>query len=202
MAAHAAPNRIEKIPIRAAEAETESNPRSSAQKSRDRAHCNLPLSADIPEAHREARRHASAVPSSGTAILTTCLTPEALPSELLKIAPYAVIGFVPAIKKYQSAQYDRQQERCGANQPDFAFGISSRFARRIRGVFFVHLVFLLSAVSRHQRPISFLARRSASTMPETRPPQRTRILSQSSSSTSRSSPTKMTATPFLLLLRH
>ena len=36
----------------------------------------------------------------------------------------------------------------------------------------------------------------ASTMPETRPPQRTRILSQSSSSTSRSSPTKMTATPF------
>ena len=79
--------------------------------------------------------NASAVPSSGTAILTTCLMPEALPSELLKIAPYAVIGFVPAIKNTSPPSTIASRNAAARISQTLLLDISSRFARRIRGVF-------------------------------------------------------------------
>ncbi len=78
---------------------------------------------------------ARAVPSSGTAVFTTCFSPVVFPRELASIVPYAVIGFAPAIRKIRPPRIMAIAKAAIRISQIFLFGISSLLVSLIKGVF-------------------------------------------------------------------
>jgi len=78
---------------------------------------------------------ASAVPRSGTAIFITCLIPVILPSELAIMVPYAVNGFVPAIRKINAPRRIATANAIALIIQILDLGRSSLFAILMKGVF-------------------------------------------------------------------
>src|SRR5699024_8887689 len=163
-------------------------------------HQDLSLSANVPEAHLESggQAHANAqqhhhIPDGDP--------PAAGGTHGTFIHGFVHISGVEAGNGINEKAADQEgQQYCGnTNAPGLGAGdgvplddadqwLVVPYRAHTRWASFLRLVIM--------RPTSSLVVFRPSTMPLTLPAQRTRIRSHSSSSTSKSSPTKMTATPF------
>ena len=139
---------------------------------------------------------ASAVPRSGTAIFITCLIPVILPSELAIMVGVCRERICSGNEENQCTKEDCDGECNRSYHPNSGFRqVLSRNSNERS--FFVHLVFLLSAKTRHQHSDFF---RGCSCVHKTRyftGAKNENLIAKLGAEASRSSPTKITATPFI-----